>query len=62
MKKGSISANGAIVNPIIDIIGLGDLKENHQVTDTDGNHAEIHAEVVRGRNIHYENSLAPGRV
>ena len=36
------------------------MKENHQVTDTDGNHAEIHAEVVRGRNIHYENSLAPG--
>ena len=60
LVKGSISANGAIVNPIIDIIGLGDLKENHQVTDTDGNHAEIHAEVVRGRNIHYENSLAPG--
>lgn len=60
LVKGSISANGASLLPKINIDGLGNLKEDHQVTDTDGNHAEIHAEVVRGWNIHYEDSLKPG--
>lgn len=57
---GSITSNGASILPTISISGIGDLNENHQVTDSAQNHAEIHAKVVKGLNIQYSDTLTPG--
>ena len=37
---GSIVVNGASIYPTITISGIGNLDENHQVTDSAQNHAE----------------------
>jgi hypothetical protein len=64
VKDASINAevlvNGASLKPTISISGIGRLNENHQVTDSDGNHAEIHAKVVNGNGIQYSDALYPG--
>ena len=57
---GCIAANGASLYPTLTISGIGDLDENHQVTDSAQNHAEIHAKVVDGLNIQYSDTLTPG--
>lgn len=57
---GSIVVNGASLVPTITISGICDLDENHLVTDSAQNHAEIHAKVVKGRNVQYSDTLTPG--
>lgn len=58
--SAKISAKGADLDPVISISGIGNLDQHHQVTDSAGNHAEIHATVHAGDGIYYADRLTPG--
>jgi len=57
--QSSILVSRAQLDPVISINGIGSINENHQVTDSSGNHAEIHARVISGLNPTYSDSLMP---
>lgn len=58
--SAKISTKGAALDPVISISGIGNLDQHHQVTDSAGNHAEVHATVHSGNGIYYADRLTPG--